>query len=143
MNDGEARRDNSRADAFGVPHLFASGENAQRLLSAYEQVLAGRFFPHDMKLGEPGMRLMWTDLGWEDYLSWQDDATLRERIHALLASALEDPAFGIGEPVAHTFALAHAWSRHIDGPHRVVYTVEEDDEAGRATLIVLQARFHD
>ncbi len=89
------------------------------------------------------MRLMWTDPAWEDYLSWQDEPKMQERIQALIASALEDPGFGLGDPVSHQFALIRAWSRHIDGPHRLVYTVEEDDEADTASLIVLQARYYD
>ena len=31
---------------------------------------------------------MWTDPAWEDYLSWQDEPKMQERIQALIALSL-------------------------------------------------------
>ena len=47
-----------------------------------------------------------------------------------------NPFDGIGKPEPLRHALAGAWSRRIDGEHRLVYLVDGDD------IVVLQARYH-
>ena len=83
------------------------------------------------------MRLVFTPLGWEDYLYWQshDKATLK-RLNRLLEESVLSPFEGIGKPEPLRHVLAGCWSRRIDEEHRLVYLVEGDD------IVVLQARFH-
>jgi len=81
--------------------------------------------------------LVFTSHGWGDYVHWQatDRASLR-RINRLLDDMAQNPFEGIGKPEPLCLALAGAWSRRIDGEHRLVYLVDGDD------IVVLQARYH-
>lgn len=83
------------------------------------------------------MRLVFTPLGWEDYVFWQSTnrATVKRLIRLLDATA-RDPFVGIGKPEQLRHALAGAWSRRIDEEHRLVYLVDSDD------IVILQARYH-
>ncbi len=83
------------------------------------------------------MRIVFTDIGWDDYVYWQtaDRSTLK-RINRLLIETTRDPFAGIGKPEQLRHALAGAWSRRIDDEHRLVYLVDGND------LVVLQARYH-
>jgi len=83
------------------------------------------------------VRLVFTPLGWEDYLFWQanDKATLK-RLNRLLEESVRNPFEGIGKPEPLRHVLAGCWSRRIDEEHRLVYLVDGDD------IVVLQARYH-
>ena len=59
-----------------------------------------------------------------------------KRINRLLEDTLRDPFAGIGKPEPLRHVLQGSWSRRIDGEHRLVYMVEDDD------VVVLQARYH-
>ena len=83
------------------------------------------------------MRLVFTPHGWSDYLHWQPvDKKMVKRIDRLLEDTLRDPFAGIGKPEPLRHVLQGSWSRRIDGEHRLVYMVEDDD------IVVLQARYH-
>jgi toxin YoeB len=83
------------------------------------------------------VRLVFTDLGWEDYVHWQTaDRQLLKRINRLIDDTLRDPSSGIGKPEPLKYGIAGAWSRRITEEHRLVYRVDGDD------LVILQARFH-
>ena len=83
------------------------------------------------------MRLVFTPIGWEDYLSWQanDKATLK-RINRLLEESVRNPSEGIGKPEPLRHVLEGCWSRRIGEEHRLVYLVDGDD------IVVLQASYH-
>jgi toxin YoeB len=83
-------------------------------------------------------RLVWTPLGWEDYLYWQtQDRRVLKRINLLIADLLrDDPFAGIGKPEALKHALAGAWSRRIDEANRLVYIADAD------SVTIIQARYH-
>ena len=82
--------------------------------------------------------LAWTQDGWDDYLYWQtQDRKTLKRINLLLADILRsDPFAGIGKPEPLKHILQGAWSRRIDGEHRLVYLVQDGQ------VIILQARYH-
>ncbi len=83
------------------------------------------------------MRLVFTPHGWSDVLHWQSvDKKMVKRINRLNEDTLRDPFAGIGKPEPLRHVLQGSWSRRIDGEHRLVYTVEDDD------LVVLEARYH-
>jgi toxin YoeB len=83
------------------------------------------------------MRLVFTPHGWDDYVFWQSsDRAVLKRINRLLDDIVRDPFEGIGKPEQLRHALAGAWSRRIDGEHRLVYLVDGND------IVVLQARYH-
>lgn len=78
-----------------------------------------------------------TDNGWEDYLSWQnEDAKQRVKINDLIDACIVDPFKGIGKPEPLKGNLTGLWSRRIDRQHRLVYAVE----AG--VIVVLACRYH-
>lgn len=83
------------------------------------------------------MRLVFTPIGWEDYLFWQsNDKTMLKRLNRLLEESVRSPFEGIGKPGPLRHVLAGCWSRRIDEEHRLVYLVDGDD------IVVLQARYH-
>jgi toxin YoeB len=83
------------------------------------------------------MRLVFTPRGWSDHRYWatHDRRKLR-RLDYLLENTKREPCRGAGAPVPLRHGLAGLWSRRIDGEHRLVYLVEEDE------VVVLQARHH-
>lgn len=84
------------------------------------------------------MKLVWTELAWENYLFWQQtNKDILKKINILLQKILRDPFSGIGKPEALRFEFAGKWSRRIDHEHRLVYEIKDD------MLVIYQCRFHD
>ena len=83
------------------------------------------------------MKIVFHPNGWEDYLYWQqtDKQTLK-RINALIKDIERNPFEGIGKPEALKFDLSGFWSRRIDGEHRLVYGVKDDE------VHILACRYH-
>ena len=68
------------------------------------------------------MKLVFSELAWEDYLYWQkQDRKLVERINKLIEATARDPFMGIGKPEPLKHAFAGFWSRRINDEHRMVY----------------------
>ncbi|MDR3517217.1 MAG: Txe/YoeB family addiction module toxin [Azospirillaceae bacterium] len=87
------------------------------------------------------MKLVWSDLAWDDYLSWQEERPeMVRKINALIKDVRRDPFRGLGKPEPLKGAFQGWWSRRITGEHRLVYRVtgEVDIEA----LEIAQCRFH-
>ncbi len=83
------------------------------------------------------MKLIFSELAWEDYLYWQKrDKKILSRINALIKAIQRTPFEGVGKPEPLKHALSGYWSRRIDETHRIVYTVK-----GNAILIA-QLRYH-
>ncbi len=83
------------------------------------------------------MHLVFTPLGWEDYLCWQShEKAMLKRLNRLLEESVRNPTEGIGKPEPLRHVLAGCWSRRIDEEHRLVYLVDDGD------IVVLQARYH-
>jgi len=83
------------------------------------------------------VRLVFTPIGWEDYLYWQShDKAMLKRLNRLLEETVRDPYEGIGKPEPLRHVLAGCWSRRIDEEHRLVYLIDGDD------VVVLQSRYH-
>ena len=83
------------------------------------------------------MKIVFHPNGWEDYLYWQqtDKQTLK-RINTLIKEIERNPFEGIGKPEALKFDLSGFWSRRIDGEHRLVYGVKDDE------VHILACRYH-
>lgn len=81
--------------------------------------------------------LEWAEVAWAQYEWWdRHDTKVRDRINALIDSALATPFDGIGKPEPLRGNLSDRWSRRITKEHRLVYEVRE----GR--LVIHQCRFH-
>lgn len=76
------------------------------------------------------MELIWSDLSWDEYLSWQqqDKKTLRKINELIKDISRNGPLSGIGKP--EKLKYRDAYSRRIDNANRLVY-----DVAGAKILI--------
>ncbi len=83
------------------------------------------------------MKITWTPTAWDDYLFWQgNDKKKLRRINELIKATQQDPFDGIGKPEPLKHDLKGYWSRRIDGEHRLVYSIKEDE------LEIIACRFH-
>jgi toxin YoeB len=83
------------------------------------------------------MRLVWTELAWEDYLWFQEnDRQLLKRINLLLKDTQRAPADGLGKPERLKANLSGYWSRRINTEHRLVYTFSDEE------LVIISCRYH-
>jgi len=83
------------------------------------------------------MNILWTSVGWEDYLTWQEtDKKILKRINVLIKDICRSPFDGIGKPEPLKHARSGYWSRRIEREHRLVYKVAND------TLYIVQCRYH-
>ena len=83
------------------------------------------------------MKLVFTELSWEDYLFWQkNDKKKLKRINEILKDISRNPYDGIGKPEPLKFNYAGFWSRRIDEEHRLIYRVDDDE------IQIAKCRFH-
>ncbi|MEN9883870.1 MAG: hypothetical protein RLZZ420_1087 [Bacteroidota bacterium] len=83
------------------------------------------------------MKLVFTELSWEDYLFWQkNDKQKLKRINELLKDISRNPYDGIGKPEPLKFNYAGFWSRRIDEENRLIYRVDDDE------IQIAKCRFH-
>lgn len=82
------------------------------------------------------MNIAFTEKGWEDYTSWEDERKILKRVNRLIKEARRDPAVGTGKPERLSGDLSGFWSRRIDQEHRLIYTVRDGQ------LVVVAARYH-
>jgi len=74
------------------------------------------------------MRITFSQIAWEDYVSWQnEDKKILKKINALIKNIQSDPYDGIGKPEPLKYDLTGLWSRRIDLEHRLVYKLEGND----------------
>jgi toxin YoeB len=85
------------------------------------------------------VRLVFHADAWEDYLSWQGDATL-DRVNGLLRECRRHPFEGTGKPEPLRGNLKGWWSRRIDREHRLVYRVTGTGDS--QALEIAQCRYH-
>jgi len=83
------------------------------------------------------MKLIFVDESWEDYLYWQkNDKKILGKINALLKDISRRPFDGIGKPEALKYKYKGFWSRRIDGEHRLIYQVRDEE------ILIVKCRFH-
>ena len=74
---------------------------------------------------------------WDDYLYWQkNDKKMLKRTNDLLKDISRNPFDGIGKPEALKYKYKGFWSRRIDGEHRLIYQVNDDE------ILIAKCRFH-
>lgn len=86
------------------------------------------------------MKLVFHGNAWEDYLSWQGDAKVLDRLNGLLRECMRHPFEGTGKPEPLRGNLKGWWSRRIDREHRLVYRLTGTGD-GQA-LEIAQCRYH-
>lgn len=83
------------------------------------------------------MKYIFVDESWEDYLYWQKtDKKIVKRINNLLKEISRMPFDGIGKPESLKYKYKGFWSRRIDGEHRLIYQVKEDE------ILIAKCRYH-
>ena len=83
------------------------------------------------------MKYVFVDESWEDYLYWQKtDKNMLLKINNLLKDISRTPFTGIGKPEALKHKYKGFWSRSIDGEHRLIYKVKDDE------IQIAKCRFH-
>ena len=83
------------------------------------------------------MKIVFTELSWEDDLYWQKiDKHKIKRINELVKDISRNPFGGIGKPEALKFNYAGFWSRRIDEEHRLIYRIVDDE------IQIAKCRFH-
>ena len=83
------------------------------------------------------MKYIFVDESWEDYLYWQkiNKKTLK-KINDLLKDISRNPFLGIGKPEPLKHKYKGYWSRRIDGEHRLIYRVKDNE------IHIAKCRFH-
>lgn len=83
------------------------------------------------------MKYIFVDESWEDYLYWQQsDKKNLSKINALLKDISRNPFSGIGKPELLKYKYKGYWSRRINGEHRLIYKVKDDE------ILIAKCRFH-
>ncbi len=83
------------------------------------------------------MRLVFTALGWNDYLWFQNhDRKLLKRLNQLIKEVMRFPFEGIGKPEPLKGDLSGYWSRRINDEHRLVYMATEHE------VVIIACRYH-
>jgi toxin YoeB len=85
------------------------------------------------------MKLIFTELGWKDYLWFQaNERKLLTKINTLIQDIQRMPYDGLGKPEALKANLSGYWSRRINGEHRLVYEVNNE----QTELTIISGRYH-
>lgn len=83
------------------------------------------------------MKIKFSKIAWEDYMSWQfEDRSMVKRINELIKDIQRTPYEGKGKPKSLKYDLTGFWSRRIDREHRLVYRIEENE------LFIYSCKFH-
>lgn len=83
------------------------------------------------------MRYIFVAESCEDYLYWQkSDKKMLSKINELLKDISRNPFSGIGKPEPLKYKYIGYWSRRIDGEHRLIYKVREEE------ILIAKCRFH-
>ena len=83
------------------------------------------------------MKITFTKVAWEDYLSWQsEDKKVLKKINALIEEITRTPFEGRGKPEPLKYDLTGYWSRRIDQEHRLVYQFRQGE------VLIYSCRFH-
>jgi toxin YoeB len=79
----------------------------------------------------------WTDIAWDEYLSWQkEDKKIVDEINGLIEECRRNPFKGTGKPEPLKGNLTGYWSRRITREHRLVYLPEDGG------IYVVSCRYH-
>ncbi len=83
------------------------------------------------------MLVCFTENGWADYNSWQqEDKKTVKKINELLKDIDRNKYTGLGKPEPLSGDLSGFWSRRINDKDRLVYKVENNE------IKVISCRYH-
>jgi len=85
------------------------------------------------------MKLIFTDIAWEDYLWFQvNERKLLKKINLLIKDIQRTPYEGLGKPEILKANLSGCLSRRINNEHRLVYEVDNN----LTELTIISCRYH-
>ena len=83
------------------------------------------------------MKYIFVDESWDDYLYWQKtNKKILFKINDLLKDISRHPFTGLGKPEPLRHKYQGYWSRRIDGEHRLIYQVKDNE------IQIAKCRFH-
>lgn len=83
------------------------------------------------------MKINFTPEAKKQYLFWsKKNKKILKQINILIKAIQEEPFNGIGKPEPLKYDLSGYWSRRIDGEHRLVYRIENDE------LFIIYCKYH-
>ena len=80
--------------------------------------------------------ITFTEKAWNEYLDWQKDKTVLNRINELLKEIQRTPFHGTEKPEPLKHGNAGNWSRRINAADRLVYRVSKEG------IVILQCKGH-
>jgi toxin YoeB len=86
------------------------------------------------------VKLVFSEQAWEDYLHWQTDPNVLDRLNSLIRECTRTPFKGTGKPEPLKGDLKGWWSRRLTLQDRLVYRVSGQGAA--QALEIVQCRFH-
>jgi toxin YoeB len=86
------------------------------------------------------MRLLWASHAWDEYVAWQSEPKITQKINALIDHIQRDPFRGLGTPKPLKGDLDGWWVRSITDEHRIVYRASGQD--GQQMVEIAQCRYH-
>jgi toxin YoeB len=86
------------------------------------------------------VKLVFSEQAWEDYLPWQTDPNVLDRLNSLIRECTRTPFKGTGKPEPLKGDLKGWWSRRLTLQDRLVYRVSGQGAA--QALEIVQCRFH-
>jgi len=82
-------------------------------------------------------RIVFEFKAFEEFNEWAEiDRKIYRKIISLIKDIIRSPFTGIGKPEPLKHELKGYWSRRIDGEHRLIYKVEDNE------IIIIQCRYH-
>ncbi|WP_026451946.1 Txe/YoeB family addiction module toxin [Aequorivita capsosiphonis] len=86
------------------------------------------------------MEIVYTERALKERNFWKEsgDVKIQKRISLLLEAILVDSFKGIGKPEQLKENLSGFWSRRITQEHRLVYSVNLEEEK----IVIISMRFH-
>ena len=83
------------------------------------------------------MNIVWSEISWKEYMSWQkEDKKILKKINELIKDILRDPQKGIGKSEKLKYELSGCYSRRINKEHRLVYFIQGNN------LNIVSCKYH-
>ena len=89
------------------------------------------------------MEVIYAPRALEDIGHWKKSGNkaIQNKIKSLVDSIKKTPFEGIGKPEPLKYQLSGAWSRRINGEHRLIYEVSETHDVKTITIFSLRGHY--
>jgi toxin YoeB len=89
------------------------------------------------------MEIKYTPDALKDLAFWKKSGNkiIQKRIVLLIEDIIKHPFSGIGKPEALKYELSGKWSRRINGEHRIIYQIIENDIIEILEIVSLKGHY--